>query len=95
MPDRVKVSEIVEIDDPVRRISGGALNFREKALRGGLGGCERLFDLVHSGVIVGRNRLNARLACADELDELPRRVRGRGALGVGWIIGVQSPTPQK
>jgi hypothetical protein len=29
------------------------------------------------------------------LDELPRRVRGRGALGVGWIIGVQSPTPQK
>lgn len=76
MPDRLRRSKIVQIDNPIGRVAGSALDLGQQALRGGFGGGEGLFDFVHRRVIVGRDRLHARLAGADELDELPRRVRG-------------------
>ncbi len=76
MPGRERGSEIVQIDDPIRRLAGRALDIRQQTLRGGLGGGERLFDLVHGRVIVGGDRFHAPLAGTDELDELPRRICG-------------------
>lgn len=68
-------SELIQIDDAVRRVAGGALNVLQQALGGGFGGGERLFDFVHGGVIVGRDRFNTGSARADELNELTGRRR--------------------